>query len=141
VRAVTVTPLDERNQGAHRRARSVLDCGGAPPLFRRTAENRIFPNAPRYFSGFMGSSVFRSDLPTTHEPSLARQAVLCPLSSPCRWTKEIIAVIETRAAFWTAAVLRRFFDEPPKIEFPKTPGANLEVYREFRVSIDLAHGP
>jgi len=36
-----------------------------------------------------------------------------------------MAIIERRDAFWTAAVLRRFFDGQPKIEFHQTPAANL----------------
>jgi hypothetical protein len=48
-----------------------------------------------------------------------RAAVAVPLD----W--EILAIIERRAEFWTAAALRRFFDGSPKIEFCPTPGAIL----------------
>jgi hypothetical protein len=37
--------------------------------------------------------------------------------------EEKIAIIETRAAFWTAAALRRFFDGSPQIDFSRTPTA------------------
>jgi hypothetical protein len=32
-----------------------------------------------------------------------------------------MAIIKTRAAFWTAAALRRIFDASPKIESHQTP--------------------
>jgi hypothetical protein len=40
---------DERNIADYQNARGVLDCGGAPPHFRRIAENQIAPNARRNF--------------------------------------------------------------------------------------------
>jgi hypothetical protein len=51
--------------------------------------------------------------------------------------KKMMALIDTRAAFWTAAVLRRFLDRSPKIEFDQTP-AN---FNRFMAGVRDGHSP
>jgi hypothetical protein len=57
--------------------------------------------------------------------------------------KKIMAITETRAAFWTAAVLRRFFDGSPKIKFPKTPVSPFSSKQSFLFPpcLSTAHEP
>jgi hypothetical protein len=43
-----------------------------------------------------------------------------------------VAIIERREASWTAAVLRRFFDGPPEIEFHPTPAATFNRFMGAR---------
>jgi hypothetical protein len=45
--------------------------------------------------------------------------------------KEMMAIIETRDAFWIAAGLRRFFDGPLKIESQQTPAPTLTGSRKI----------
>jgi hypothetical protein len=48
-----------------------------------------------------------------HEPNLVGRVTPCAPSLLFRLTEEIMAIIERRKAFWTAALLRRFFADQP----------------------------
>jgi hypothetical protein len=55
----------------------------------------------------------------------------------------MIATWRTRAAFWSAAALRRFFDGTPKMNLHKTPVATLPVSGKspFRSDLLITHEP
>jgi hypothetical protein len=132
--------LDERNEDDQRIAQCVLDCGGAPPLFRPISENRIPQSARRKFNRFIESPLLYSNVPTDHEPKSGgvpeneEITTIAPRSSLAPQREEGLRVrsrksLKIRTLHFSSAEGRHIRRLPGKAvpEIPQSSTVNLKI--------------